>query len=123
MVANTHSATRRQAALSTVWFNAWKFQSSEQVWAGLAHCIISQLVDQIDNQLEREKFWLALQAERLDFNKVRQDVHRAIFERFLPKALVAVSLLAFGAVAMALAFGGRCGLAVTGRSVAPLSVR
>jgi hypothetical protein len=23
----------------TVWFNAWMYQSSEQIWAGLAHAI------------------------------------------------------------------------------------
>jgi hypothetical protein len=27
----------------TVWFNAWKYQSSEQIWAGLADAILSQL--------------------------------------------------------------------------------
>ena len=26
---------------TTVWFNAWKYQSGEQVWSGLAHAIIS----------------------------------------------------------------------------------
>ncbi|MEJ2266301.1 MAG: P-loop NTPase fold protein [Anaerolineales bacterium] len=68
----------------TVWFNAWKYQTSEQVWAGLAHAIISQLVEQIPSAMAREKFWLALQFERLDVNAIRQDIHKAILERFLP---------------------------------------
>jgi hypothetical protein len=72
----------------TIWFNAWKYQSSEQVWAGMAYCILSQLVEQIEDPIEREKFWLALQAERIDFNAVRQDIYRIVFERFLPKAAI-----------------------------------
>ncbi|HKO98828.1 MAG TPA: P-loop NTPase fold protein [Pyrinomonadaceae bacterium] len=76
-----------QLTYPTVWFNAWKFQNSEQVWAGMAQTIISQLVEQIPSTLEREKFWLQLQRERLNFDAIRRDIHRALFERFLPKAL------------------------------------
>jgi hypothetical protein len=68
----------------TVWFNAWKYQNSEQLWAGMAYTILSQLVGQIGSQFEREKFWLALQAERVDFNAVRRDIHRMVFERIAP---------------------------------------
>lgn len=71
----------------TVWFNAWKYQNSEQVWAGMAHTILSQLVDQIESPIEREKFWLALQAERIDFNAIRKDIHRLVFEQFAPKVI------------------------------------
>jgi hypothetical protein len=78
----------KKLAYPTVWFNAWKYQSSEQVWAGMAHAIISQLVEQQSDDLEREKFWLALQAERLDFNTIRQDIHRAVIERFLPNIFI-----------------------------------
>lgn len=28
---------------TTIWFNAWKYQSSEQTWAGLAHAILTQV--------------------------------------------------------------------------------
>ncbi|MFZ0064159.1 MAG: P-loop NTPase fold protein [Pyrinomonadaceae bacterium] len=68
----------------TVWFNAWKYQNTEQLWAGMAYSILSQLVEQIESQEEREKFWLALQAERVDFNAIRTDIHRMIFERVAP---------------------------------------
>ncbi len=74
----------KKLSFPTVWFNAWKFQNSEQVWAGLAHCIISQLVAQLPNQIAKERFWLALQTERLDFNAIRRDIHRAVFEKVLP---------------------------------------
>ena len=68
----------------TIWFNAWKFQNSEQLWAGLAQAIITQLVDQIPDAIDREKFWFLLQAERIDFNKIRRDIHKAVLEQFLP---------------------------------------
>lgn len=68
----------------TVWFNAWKYQNSEQLWAGMAYSILSQLVGQLDTPVERERFWLALQAERIDFNAIRQDIHRMVFERVAP---------------------------------------
>jgi KAP-like P-loop domain-containing protein len=80
----------------TVWFNAWKYQNSEQLWAGMAYSILSQLVEQIGEQAEREKFWLALQAERVDFNAIRQDIHRMIFERVAPWIGIAMVLVVLG---------------------------
>ncbi len=71
----------------TVWFNAWKYQSSEQVWAGLAHTIITQLVDGLPNQLEKEKFWFHLQLRRLDISKIRKDIHRQVLEKVLPNLI------------------------------------
>lgn len=47
-----------------VWFNAWKFQKSEQIWAGLAHEIIKQLADRLTD-IEREQFWLRLNLKRV----------------------------------------------------------
>ena len=84
----------------TVWFNAWKYQNSEQLWAGMAYSILSQMVGQISSQFEREKFWLALQAERVDFNAIRRDIHRMVFERIAPWILICfvigvVSLVVF----------------------------
>jgi hypothetical protein len=87
----------------TVWFNAWKYQNSEQLWAAMAYCILNELVSQIPTQLEREKFWLALQAERIDFAEVRRDIHRVIFESIAPWlvlwfgfALIGIMLFALG---------------------------
>jgi hypothetical protein len=67
----------------TVWFNAWKYQTCEQLWAGLAHSIISQLVDKLPDQMEREKFWLHLQMKRIDVTAIRRDIHRLIFEKLV----------------------------------------
>jgi KAP family P-loop domain len=82
----------------TVWFNAWKYQNSEQLWAGMAYSILSQLVAQIGDQAEQEKFWLALQAERVDFNAIRQDIYRMIFERVAPWIGMAMMLAVIGFV-------------------------
>ena len=68
----------------TVWFNAWKYGSSEQIWAGLAHTILAQLPARLTAR-ERELFWLRLQLRRIDPSAVRADIHRAALERFLPR--------------------------------------
>jgi hypothetical protein len=106
----------------TVWFNAWKYQNTEQLWAGMAHCILSQLVSQMNSQFERERFWLALQAERIDFNAIRRDIHRVVFERVAPwiaiwAAVGVVGLLVFS-------FGAFTGLRIvsgTGMATVTLS--
>ena len=69
----------------TVWFNAWKYQSSEQIWAGLADAVITQLVARIPSGEQRERFWLALQSERVDSNQVRGDVRQMVLARFAGK--------------------------------------
>ena len=79
------------------------FKVCEQVWAGLAHAIISQLVEQIPDPVEREKFWLALQYDRLDFNAIRSDIHRVIFERIFPKI---IGCAVVGVVGLLLLIGG-----------------
>lgn len=71
----------------TVWFNAWKYQNSEQLWAGLAHCIVSQVTARL-SAVERERFWLKLHARRVDVNKVRYSFYRMVFQEFLPWAVV-----------------------------------
>ncbi len=60
-------------AYPTVWFNAWRYQGSEQIWAGLAHVILSGLTDQIPNEVDRQLFWLRLQWNRLDRQSVKKD--------------------------------------------------
>lgn len=78
---------------ATVWFNAWKYQTSEQIWAGLAHCIISQVTARMD-AIQVERFWIRLHAKRIDIGKVRREVYRLVFQEFLPWALAWLLLLA-----------------------------
>jgi hypothetical protein len=82
--------------IRTVWFNAWKYQSSEQIWAGLAHAILSQLTARLALR-ERELFWLRLQKSRIDPSAVRADIHKAVLERLLPW-LAGLAALALAAV-------------------------
>jgi predicted Rossmann-fold nucleotide-binding protein len=54
----------------TVWFNAWKYQSTEQVWAGLADSIVTQVAARMD-PVERELFFLELNLRRQDLDSIR----------------------------------------------------
>ena len=83
-----------------VWFNAWKYQSSEQIWAGLADSIITQLVAAIPNEEDRDRFWLALQAKRLDTEEISRDIRRLTLQRFIPKSLRWSPLVAGGLFAL-----------------------
>jgi hypothetical protein len=56
---------------ATVWFNAWMYQSAEQVWAGLADAIITQLTARMPRR-ERERFWAQLNLRRIDGSVVRR---------------------------------------------------
>jgi hypothetical protein len=73
----------------TVWFNAWKYQTSEQAWAGLAHCIISQVTARMDAQT-RELFWLKLHARRVNKEAVRRRVYGFLLRSLVPLGLIVV---------------------------------
>lgn len=66
----------------TVWFNAWKYESSNQLWAGLATAIIEQLTARM-RPLEREKFLLRLQIHRIDPVVIRNRIHEMAFSKAL----------------------------------------
>jgi len=77
--APTESAARIAAADArltqwTIWFNAWKYESSEQVWAGLVDAIVSQVSDRL-NPVERELFLLRLNLARIDDTEVRKKIY------------------------------------------------
>jgi hypothetical protein len=65
---------RNVPARYTVWFNAWKYESGNQLWAGLATEIIDQLTARMA-PLDREEFLLRLQASRIDPAKVRARIY------------------------------------------------
>jgi hypothetical protein len=85
----------------TVWFNPWMYQSGEQIWAGLAHEVISQITERMP-RAEREHFWLSLNLSRVDEDAVRRKVHRVLFERLVPVALALAGLVVLALVAVAL---------------------
>ncbi|WP_214319840.1 P-loop NTPase fold protein [Nonomuraea sediminis] len=77
----------------TVWFNPWMYQSGEQVWAGLAHEIITQVTDRLV-LADRELFWLRLNLARIDRSALRRRWYRLLAERLLPVLAVwAVAVL------------------------------
>jgi hypothetical protein len=80
----------------TVWFNVWRYQTSEQVWAGMAHCMISQITARMSTR-QRELFWLRLRTRRINADEVRWRVWEAVLRQVLPFALltIAVCLLLF----------------------------
>jgi len=63
-----------RSELWTVWFNAWKYETSEQIWAGLVDAIVSQIAERLP-LLEREKFLLKLQLARIDDGIVRKRIY------------------------------------------------
>lgn len=70
----THGANHRV----TVWFNAWKYESTNQVWAGLVDAILLQVPARLPLK-ERERFWFRLNISRVGSDRVRQKLYeRAI---------------------------------------------
>jgi hypothetical protein len=87
------SGRPRRSGLPSIWFNAWIYQSSRQLWAGLAVAIINGVASRM-SVLERERFWLTLQIRRVDGAVLRRRLYRELAQRVLPKAaaLLIVSL-------------------------------
>lgn len=83
----------------TVWFNPWKYQSSEQLWSGLGHTIITQLVKKL-SPLDQEKFWLRITMRRFDRDKLKKELRMKI----LDKALVWIIATIFALGAFAVSF-------------------
>ena len=89
------SGKPRRSGLPSIWFNAWIYQSSRQLWAGLAVAIINGVASRM-SFIERERFWLTLQIRRVDGANLRRRLYQELAQRVLPKAaaLLVVSLAA-----------------------------
>ena len=70
----------------TIWFNAWKYESTAQVWAGLADSIVQQIGDRL-GPVERELFWLRLRLRHIDATKIRDKIHAQLLSLFWEKWL------------------------------------
>lgn len=70
---------------ASVWFNAWRYQSSDQIWAGLAEAIIRGITDRL-KPVDREKFLLRLHLSRVNPDLIRTKVYDAMSRRFLDLA-------------------------------------
>jgi len=86
--------------LWTVWFNAWKYDTSEQVWAGLVDAIVSQISGRLP-PTDRELFLLRLQLARIDDGIVRRKIYDRVVTIWWNKVRNWF-LLGVGAIATAL---------------------
>ncbi|MET9343532.1 P-loop NTPase fold protein [Nonomuraea sp. NPDC003804] len=84
----------------TVWFNPWMYQDGEQVWAGLAHEIITQVTRRLP-PAERERFWLELNLTRVDRESVRRQAYRLALTRLAPVGIALAGTLLLSGAALA----------------------
>jgi hypothetical protein len=63
--------------LVTIWFNAWMYETSEQIWSGLVDAIVSQISERLTFK-QRETFLLRLQLARIDDTIVRRKIYDRI---------------------------------------------
>lgn len=69
----------------TVWFNAWQYESGEQIWAGLVDALVTQISDRLPLD-EKEAFLLRLQLARIDDGIVRKRIHDRLINAWLAAA-------------------------------------
>jgi hypothetical protein len=87
----------------TVWFNAWKYESANQVWSGLADAIMQQVAARLDLP-KRERFWLELNIRRVDADRIRGRVYEQILRRWWQGGLLLALCLIVFALTMAAGF-------------------
>jgi hypothetical protein len=77
----------------TAWFNAWAYQSSDQVWAGLARSIVDAAMPVLFlTEAAAHRYWLARNAERINRFAVRRQLMRRVLSPVLGfSALVGVA--------------------------------
>lgn len=89
--------------LLTVWFNAWKYENTREVWAGLVDAIMQQVAARLP-LAEREVFWLRLNFKRIDADRIRHRIYERVF-RYWWRGIrvwgVALAVLLFGWLAIA----------------------
>jgi hypothetical protein len=102
-----HIDADKSGVAVTVWFNAWKYQNTDQVWAGLAEAIIRDITDRL-KPVERETFLLRLHCNRLNLNLIRRRIYDVVFQRvlwFSLKAVAAACICALIGILVVLRFG------------------
>ena len=88
------------------------YQTGEQVWAGLAHEIITQITERMSRG-EQEHFWLHLNLKRVDEQAVRRKIYALLLNRVVPYAIAGLFALAAGLLLLALGGAGWLGKALT----------
>jgi hypothetical protein len=96
----------------TVWFNPWMYQTGEQVWAGLAYEIITQVTERMSRG-EQEHFWLHLNLKRVDEQAVRRKIYGLVLNRGVRWMISGLGVLLAGIVVLALGYVGWPGVLLT----------
>ncbi len=104
----------------TVWFNAWKYETTEQVWAGLVDAIVTQVSARL-GPVERELFLLRLQLARIDDGEVRRRIYDRVVTIWWAHARKWTLLL--GASALSFAGLGAAGKANVLPNEIPMEMR
>lgn len=94
----------KKISYPTVWFNPWKYQSSDQIYAGMAHAIITQSVSYLTPPAQ-EKFWFYLNLRRVDLNAIRSKIHKVIITNFISKLSVGTIIATLLLVSLPLIIG------------------
>jgi len=68
---------KRERSFPTVWFNAWKYDQEESLWAALALEILAQVRKQF-NVWQRSWFWVELNWKRFDWGQLLQSVLKSL---------------------------------------------
>lgn len=108
----------------TVWFNVWKYESINQVWAGLVDAILRQVTERM-TPFEREKFWLQLTFKRVDADKIRQTIYERILRylwQYSRKILFWGGGVFAGALLLALVNWFWAGIAMSGTVLTTLTL-
>lgn len=76
----------------SVWFNPWKYEESDQIWAGLADTIIRDIAARM-SPMEKELFYLDLNLRRIDTQAIRNDIHKALLSSSVTWGLVGLAVI------------------------------
>lgn len=92
--------------LITIWFNAWKYENTEQVWAGLADSIIKGIANRM-HPVDREWFYMMLNLHRRDVDGIRRWVSDKVWTFLFRKLRALIYSLGFVTASsiIAIAFG------------------
>jgi len=69
--------TKHNERYRLVWFNAWKYDQEDSLWAALAIGILSQVRTQF-GLWQRTKLWMRLNWKRFDWEMLRQSVFKSV---------------------------------------------
>jgi hypothetical protein len=96
----------------TVWFNAWKYQSSEQIWAGIGHAIVTQLVEKLE-PIDQEKYWYQLKLPHIDRQAIQRKIFRYVLNNLPFTAISVLLTVLFGVGSYALSIRDFTELSIT----------